>query len=761
MGVGAAAGVAGLTTGEMLAGGFNAASTGVGMGLGGGQSMLGFARNAAQMRALTQAGAVSEYTMARGGGATGVASTIFNAEAQFATSDAGYFSYIGRQQGRTGNFYEQLSGGIGEVAGGGFFGGLRSQRRRADVTSKMSDADRREGLKGYISQQIEMFGIRDTFSEEAQDLAFNLAKNMGMDDSAAQIYTTANFSKQGALASDRSRLLMARSRKTQERKLADDELFTYTSIPGKFARAKGLIGKAWAGMAESAASAVTAGQTGFFGTGIGANVSQQREDVLNGNVSHNADITSMVKAGDFTDMSDSVNLYSSNLSGGGGAIWGTVGSVAGGVGGYMGGAAIVAKLGAGLGTFAGPVGIIAGLAGGALLGAGLGLAGEYLGSGAFGDSYTSSLHGAKARQYLEVARAMRGANTITAGKDVLKTGKLSQSATFRAMTSGQMNRGDMSVTDSAKFTSDIAEIAKETGASVTEIVSGLKAAGVDGNLASAFSGSNAVGPDKALEGDLENAVGEATTTNFMISENAAALQEFVTASSGRGSEDAAIHSRYVNAVAGLKGVGVSSEAIEKIYKNVKRMGLEGASKFADRLGSAATYGASRQMRDFTSGVMGYAEDLVGSASESEREGLNKELKSVREKIDSGASSSEILNSLVSDQSTLGSYLSRKSKLIGSVSGLTAADLTGRSADELSTKFGMDKSVFASVQKQIADGTYTKEQGVTDIRVRALSQEVKEANGEDQSPDTKAIIATFKAATAAFTTATEAMKRIGQ
>jgi hypothetical protein len=494
------------------------------------------------------------------------------------------------------------------------------------------------------------------------------------------------------------------------------------------------------------------------GLGWGANVNQQREDVLNGNVSHNADISAMILAADSKEMYDTVNLYSSGTSGMGGVI----GEMAG-VGLGIATPFIAAKYGAMIGLPGGIPGMLIGGAAGLAVGTAAAFAGQMVGSGSLfgGSPYTKTLQGTQARQYLEVARAMRGNNSIEAGKAVLKTGKLSESATFRALTSGQMNRGAMNVEDSSKFSENIADIVKETGMSVSDVVSGVKAAGVDGTLASAFAGINKTGPGEDVAKDIRAFVGEATTTNFMISENAAALQEFVTASSGRYSDEATINNRYVNAVAGLKGVGVTSEGIESIYRKVAGMRPDRVRAFAARLGDTAKYGASRQIRDITTGVLGYAEDLVSGERGDEKEGLSKELESVRTRMETGASTSEILDTLTTRNSRLGDFLSRKSKLIGSVSGLTAEDLTRRTAKDLADTYGMDKSVFATVKQQIDDGTYSHDQGVRAVKLQALTQEVSKANGEDQSSETRAIIATFKAARDAMEAAKVAFQHIAK
>lgn len=719
MGVGAAAQVAGMTTAEMMGLATGAGAMGVGMGLSGQSSMLGVARLAAQMREATQSGVVDKYIMARGGGAAAVAQNIFAAEAGFATSDAGYLSFLGAQGGRQGGFLDSLVGGVQGVTSGGMYGVLRSQRARAEITSTMSDADRQRGMRSFIEQQAGMLGISDMNSAEARDIAFSVARGaLGMDENAAIAYTNANFSADGRRASDRARLNTFRAQDMMDKKLAQDSLFTYSSFGGRFARARAGMEQAWAGVADTAAGWFTPGASGF-GIDMLSGVAQQARASAAGLTPQQASLLSLGRAATAqTTVADQLQIYDP-IGGAAGAIGGVIGGIGLGVVGGFAGAPL------------GPLGVVGVGAIGSYVGTWLG---EGIGNAiAGGGGKSMTVRGAEAKAYSEMARSL-GRTNILAGRKTIASGKMAGSATFRSIMARKADMGQMDAEASVGLANDLQQVARELGpgTTVAEVADALVATGVNVKVADAFGLAGAAPGDAFKEGLKDLLGGKADTdVNFFISENADALKKFLSNMDKPGGQE------FMEARVSMSSMGLSAKQIDAIAENYKSMSSADKSGLIKMAGQQAEFGASQQFFDIMGGVSGLADALIGEGIDKRESGA----RDVKTQFDNLMSQGDrkLLFQEVTGDTALGSFL-RKSKhgqVFRDAYDAIRTDLGSMSAEEISKKFNLDQTQAVTIKQQIASGADPKQMAAG---LAATMFDVGMSKAEDEGVDREREIA---------------------
>lgn len=677
MGIGAAAQVAGMTSSEMMGLAFNGASLGVGLGLSGQSSMLGVSRLAAQMREASQAGVVDKFIMARGGGAAAVASNIFEAEARFASSDAGFYSFIGRQGGGS-DYIGDLTAGVQAVAGGGFHGVLRSQRTRAEMTSRMTDEDRRQGLLSYTRQQIGLFGINDTNSSEARDIAFQVARSAGMDENAAIAYTNSNFSEDGRRATERARINSFRAQDVMDRKLVEDRLYSHTSFAGRFARARASLSQGYTEFASDFAENFRPGASGYGFNSI-SGVYQQSRAAQAGLVSHNLSAAQLGSAINRGTLTGGLEVY--NNTGGSAGFWG---SVIGGVG-----------AGAAAGFLAGGIGVIPGALIGAAAGTAGWFAGEYIGSAIDASGNGSiKLRGAQAKAYSEMARSL-GRTNMESGRKVLSSGKLSNSVSFRALLDRGAEMGQLNAKDSIRLSSDIERVQQETGASITEITDALMATGVSVTTADAFDAVGGGAMSKDYVDRLQTLLADQgdTSVNFMIGENAEALRQYLAASGKGGSTG-----DFASARSRLAAAGVNSRALDGILENYRDMSQSERQSLLKGAENQVRFGANQQFHELMSGAQGLADALIGEAEGSKEAGAG----SLRTQFDNlvGQGDRAALFRAVTSDTEVGSFLRRKSKVFSDAYDAMSADIGAMSAKDISARYGLDTQFTEQLKRDL-------------------------------------------------------------
>ena len=723
MGVGAAAQVAGMTNAEMMGLGMGAAATGVQLGLSGSSSMLGVTRLAAQVREATASGTMDKYIVARGGGAAAIAGNIFNSEANFATSDAGYYSWMGRKGGRSGGYLDEMSGGLSGVAAGGYYGFLGANRNRALMTSQMTDEERSGGLRSYVQQQVGLMGVTDMTSTRAQDISYSVLQGMGMEQNAALAYSSANFSVGGQRAASNAQLGSYRAQQMMERKLSADAVYTNTSWMGRFNKTRGAVNQAWAGAGDWVAEKVSPGAAGYsFVHGQSTSgFAQQYEMAAAGLIPQRASAVSIAQmmANGGIDAGRSEDVY-----GGAGAGLGVAGEVIGGVGGVL----------LGLGRFVpGPVGW---LMKGALVYAGANAVGA-LGSAVDSGGSTTTLSGDSARSYTELSRGLKNANRI-AGRAALDNSKLTDLSSFKDMIRNRASRGKLSAEDSIKTADDVRKIAAQSGLSVDVVASAIVASGSDMTLADSSGGGGHVTTKSIIE-SMNTTIFQGADTpgvNYAVSENAELLGKFLRLGSRGTSMSGVDVGEFAKARGDLVSRGETTKSLDKYAANFQGMSKAKQGDTLRVVSDLQTEGTAQLFTDLMQGVESFASLILGESSNTADKAAQSQLKTI---MDSG-DRKKLFAEISSDSSSLGASLrrSKKGQVFRDVHAIDQAkDIGSSSAHELSIKYGVDEQYAAEVKTGLRTGTIAGiDQAKYTLKVGRLDQGTGGGQGAEQDRDMK-------------------------
>jgi hypothetical protein len=574
--------VAGLSTGQMMGLAQDAIASGIVSGIGAEASAGMISSGVAATRTMTRSGLLSTHAVAAGGGVEGINRSIDQARRGFLSSSQGYFALrggLGRGRGTVGAFASAL----GDA--GGFEGILAAQMGRLDYMEGMGADQLDAAYRGHIETQLQMLGVIDFTSDRAQAMAFGILRGQ-MGEPAALAYSRQNFSREGRMATEGSRLQIILD---DQSRVAANEMskeFEMNSFGGRFAQMGIGIKQTFASVRNTVADAFTPDYVNDWGPGRSRMEHELRMYSTGGLVNK---FTSEQLADAYREttpsMSRSLVIQNRNPDAKG---FGPFGQLTTGM-----------ATGATIGTFlGGPLGTVAG----GILGAG-----AAMGIGIFGGTFSPETQTLRGEDVINYQRMLAGygSNTSSRARDLLSGAATPKGSSVFADHEFQevmanLNKGALSASGSQTMMEKFTRIAGRTGEDVDTLMSLAKAGGLRADFAGA---QEFLAGDVTVESEMATLFNGITDDfNYMRSDNLAAVQKMIEAEAGGD-----LQAR-MQATQDLQSRDLSSDSIQLILDNAKGMGTGRLSK---ALSVAAGKSVNASLQRHLGGVATYVEQVAG------------------------------------------------------------------------------------------------------------------------------------------------------
>jgi len=623
--IGSAARVAGVSNVEMAGVASAAIAAGLPLGLAPGMSAAMVGGDVAVMRELTRTGILDPRLMAAGGGSLNMAQSMTQARMGFLGSQAGLLAVRGGLGGAESNFFQA---GMQALAGTGgtFQGMMRMQAGRFETMQGVNEQQADLMMRRMLQSQMQLMGIKDFTSQEAQDAAFMMTRGQ-MGDPAALAFAQTNFSRRGRISADATRFRIIADAQEREDQVAADRAVEAGTLGGATRRMGGAVGRWWADRVNAVESWASEGAEGYrLGLFVGPRAGGRLQDEIQRYAAGAPNTASTTAIAQYFSRNNQalgaqakerqMTLYGQDPTwlDIGRLSWGVGGGIVGGLAGAGIGAALGSMIMPGIGTIAG--GIIGGIAGGA----GMGTLGNYQASRWFGHTATATISGGEVDVYRAlVAGAERPDAVAAARAGGLISGSINPAqgggsfSTKHLFTKwlDKLNLGQMSETKTKEFITDIQQLSRETGESTETINAAFKAAGVNFQVANAFGGkytSNYEAPSENLRTLFAGQAAGGLTAALINGTSAEAVRNLALASTGQGN--------LARSLVGMRAAGFDAAAIDQMRENLKGKSSTDIAALAEELqghvrGAAASV-VDRQLRT----AYGVAQEIISEAPES-------------------------------------------------------------------------------------------------------------------------------------------------
>jgi hypothetical protein len=615
--IGSAARVAGVSNVEMAGVASAAIAAGLPLGLAPGMSAAMVGGDVAVMRELTRTGILDPRLMAAGGGSLNMAQSMTQARMGFLGSQAGLLAVRGGLGGAESNFFQA---GMQALAGTGgtFQGMMRMQAGRFETMQGVNEQQADLMMRRMLQSQMQLMGIKDFTSQEAQDAAFMMTRGQ-MGDPAALAFAQTNFSRRGRISADATRFRIIADAQNREDQVAADRAVEASTMGGATRRIGGWVGRQWADIVNGVESWTSAGAEGYhmFGFLGGPRAGGRLQDEIQRYAAGAPNTASTTAIAQYFSRNNQalgaqakerqMTLYGQDPTG---YDWARIlGSVGGGM--LAGGIA---------GTMAGGVLTIPGAIVGGVVGLGVGMAGSAWASRNFQHTATATISGGEVDVYRAlVAGAERPDAVAAARASGLISGSINPAqgggsfSTKHLFTKwlDKLNLGQMSETKTKEFITDIQQLSKDTGESTETINAAFKAAGVNFQVANAFGGkytSNYEAPSENLRTLFAGQAAGGLTAALINGTSAEAVRNLALASTGQGN--------LARSLVGMRAAGFDAAAIDQMRESLKGKSTADIEALAEELqghvrGAAASV-VDRQLRT----AYGVAQEIISEAPES-------------------------------------------------------------------------------------------------------------------------------------------------
>lgn len=553
--INASARISGLSNQEMMSITRQAIEGGLASGVGAMGSAGVAGLSTMDMRSMSRDGIISTAVTAAGGGTTAMGNAMTQAKLGFAGSNLGYYA----ARGGAGDFFGALGRGIGGA--GSLNGYMAAEAGRIDFLSKRSGSQIDGDFDRFIGGQLGMMGYSDGESDDAQNMAMQLAMANGMDSPTALAFGRGRGTT-GRRNSARNRYLAKSFESDQAGKQLLDNMYLNTSGTGRMRQTMGAIGGGIADAINGVGDFVSPGASGYFGSG--GSLQTTRMALATGSLHENLSLGEFAKGmgGSATSTGATGRLaYSPGFGGAAGTL----------LGGASGGAAAVgtiALLGSNpLGWAALTTGVVATVAG-----------------GAFGSSFNASpRYVADSSTMMRAQDALANPSRYGASARIALTtgtsagnGALANNALFQGLAASS-NRGSMTGDQAESLVATAKVIARQTNMSVETVMAALPMAGVDLKMPNTYM--HIEGMSGSADAMLDQVAGGLSEAGGVLAKTSgrgavADLSRAIAKGDGAG---------IVNARVALAEMGIKGSDLNRLVSNTRGLGKEGQTAFASGL----------------------------------------------------------------------------------------------------------------------------------------------------------------------------------